>query len=138
MLQAFIVDDAAKFQRELGEFLKGVASYHDTAKTPEIFLHGLILGMLLPMREFYRFESNIEAGEGRADLICRPKKPGYSAKLLEFKAAAKDADLDALACAAMTQIEANDYAARLREEGFQDFAKLSIVISGKKCRVRKA
>jgi hypothetical protein len=138
LLQSFIADDAAKFQRELNDFLKGVASYHDTAKTPEIFLHGLILGLLLPLRSHYRLESNIESGEGRADLICRPKTPGFTAKLIEFKAVAKDADLDALADAAIAQIDDNDYAARLREEGIHDFAKLSVVISGKKCRVRKA
>ncbi len=138
LLQSFIADDAPKFQRELNDFLKGVASYHDTAKTPEIFLHGLILGLLLPLRSHYRLESNIESGEGRADLICRPKTPGFTAKLIEFKAVAKDADLDALADAAIAQIDDNDYAARLREEGIHDFAKLSVVISGKKCRVRKA
>ena len=114
------------------------ASYHDTAKTPEIFLHGLILGILLPLREFYRFDSNIEAGKGRADLICRPKKPGFTAKLIEFKASNNEAEMETLATAALTQIDKKKYAARHRAEGHADFTKLSVVICGKECRVRKA
>ena len=114
------------------------ASYHDTAKTPEIFLHRLILGILLPLREFYRFDSNIETGKGRADLICRPKKPGLTAKLIEFKASNNEAEMETLATAALTQIDKKKYAARLRAEGHADFTKLSVVICGKECRVRKA
>ena len=81
---------------------------------------------------------NIEAGKGRADLICRPKKPGFTAKLIEFKASNNEAEMETLANAALTQIDKKKYAARLRAEGHADFTKLSVVICGKECRVRKA
>ena len=86
-------------ERGLSRILRGLASYHDTAKSKEEgedeesrrenFYHGLVLGLLAFLSPAYAVESNREYGEGRPDIVVVKKgnNPAQAeeAVLLEFK-----------------------------------------------------
>ena len=86
-------------ERGLSRILRGLASYHDTAKSKEEgedeesrrenFYHGLVLGLLASLNPAYTVESNREYGEGRPDIVVVKKgnNPAQAeeAVLLEFK-----------------------------------------------------
>ena len=86
-------------ERGLSRILRGLASYHDTAKSKEEgedeeskrenFYHGLVLGLLACLSPAYTVESNREYGEGRPDIVVVRKGNNPSqaeeAVLLEFK-----------------------------------------------------
>ena len=104
-------------ERGLSRILRGLASYHDTARSKEEdeeskrenFYHGLVLGLLACLSPAYTVESNREYGEGRPDIVVVKKgsNPAQAeeAVLLEFKHGnAKDGKaLENLACEAHTQ-----------------------------------
>ncbi len=86
-------------ERGLARILRGLASYHDTARRKvvgedeeskrENFYHGLVLGLLACLSPAYAVESNREYGEGRPDIVVvrkgnNPVK-AEEAVLLEFK-----------------------------------------------------
>ena len=86
-------------ERGLSRILRGLASYHDTARSKEEgedeesrrenFYHGLVLGLLACLSPAYAVESNREYGEGRPDIVVLKKgtNPAQAeeAVLLEFK-----------------------------------------------------
>ena len=86
-------------KRGLSRILRGLASYHDTARSKEEeedeesrrenFYHGLVLGLLACLSPAYAVESNREYGEGRPDIVVVRKgnNPAQAkeAVLLEFK-----------------------------------------------------
>ena len=106
-------------ERGLSRILRGLASYHDTARSRdegedeesrrENFYHGLVLGLLASLSPAYAVESNREYGEGRPDIVVVKKgnNPAQAeeAVLLEFKhGTAKDGkSLEDLAREAHTQ-----------------------------------
>ena len=106
-------------ERGLARILRGLASYHDTARSKEEgedeesrrenFYHGLVLGLLASLSPAYTVESNREYGEGRPDIVVLKKgnNPAQAeeAVLLEFKhGTAKDGKaLEDLAREAHTQ-----------------------------------
>ncbi len=106
-------------ERGLSRILRGLASYHDTARSKEEgedeesrrenFYHGLVLGLLACLSPAYTVESNREYGEGRPDIVVLKKgnNPAQAeeAVLLEFKhGTAKDGKaLEDLAREAHTQ-----------------------------------
>ncbi len=106
-------------ERGLSRILRGLASYHDTARSKEEgedeesrrenFYHGLVLGLLACLSPAYAVESNREYGEGRPDIVVLKKgnNPAQAeeAVLLEFKhGTAKDGKaLEDLAREAHTQ-----------------------------------
>ena len=86
-------------ERGLARILRGLASYHDTARRKvvgedeeskrENFYHGLVLGLLACLSPAYAVESNREYGEGRPDIVVVRKGnnpvQAEEAVLLEFK-----------------------------------------------------
>ena len=70
-------------ERGLSRILRGLASYHDTARSKEEgedeesrrenFYHGLVLGLLASLSPAYAVESNREYGEGRPDIVVVKK-----------------------------------------------------------------
>lgn len=55
------------------------------ARTPENFYHGLILGLIVTLRDRYRIVSNRESGRGRYDIAMYPLEKNQDAFLMEFK-----------------------------------------------------
>ena len=61
------------FQADLEKVLLQIVSYHDLAKEPEAFFHGLLLGFIASLQETHEIKSNRESGLGRYDILIIPK-----------------------------------------------------------------
>ena len=125
MIECLATGDAEGFRRGVEAFLVSSASYFDTAK--EDFFHGLLLGLLALGRDTFEIKSNHESGDGRPDIMMKPR-PGkpFPGVILELKspAVAPDASpeqiesaLAASAKAARGQIDDRRYAAEMEAEG---------------------
>ena len=135
---ALLDRDVGAFRRYVEEFLVESASYFDASA--EGFYHGLVLGMLSFMRDFYVITSNRESGYGRFDIMLkpRPEHRDFPAVIIEVKAAKGDAvDLDALAAEARRQIDEKGYAASLEAEGITDIMKFGIAFFAKRAAIVK-
>ena len=130
--------DRNNFAAQLQKILLGIISTYDAANK-ESFYHGFMLGLsTLLLRSDYLVESNRESGYGRFDMAIFPKDPQKSGVILEFKAAASEADLESKANEALAQIEARHYDEEFQKRGIQNVWKYGIAFCGKKIHVAMA
>ena len=136
--------DAERFRKSLEDFLSVSASYFDTAK--EDFFHGLLLGLLAALIESYEIRSNREEGDGRPDILMKPRPgvtlPGVVLELKSPKIPARasqkriDTLLTAAAKQARKQIDEKRYAAEMEAAGIA-VLKYGIGFSGKRLELAK-
>ena len=137
LVNSLLSGKAAEFEESLGEFLRLVASFHDTAAR-ESFYHGLVLGLLATLMPRFEVVSNRESGYGRFDIAIFPG-PGQSAgALLEFKVAEKEEEMPERAKEALAQIKANKYASEFEQRGVKEVWQYGIAFCGKKCQIEAA
>ena len=139
ILWALTSGDAEKFRKAIEAFLVSSASYFDTAK--EDFFHGLLLGLLALGRDTFEITSNREEGDGRPDILMKPRPgvtlPGVVLELKSPKIPARasqkriDALLAAAAKQARKQIDEKRYAAEMETEGIA-VLKYGVGFSGKR------
>ena len=144
LTRALSSGDAARFRKSLEDFLSVSASYFDTAK--EDFFHGLLLGLLAALIESYEIRSNREEGDGRPDILMKPRPgvtlPGVVLELKSPKIPARasqkriDALLAAAAKQARKQIDEKRYAAEMEAAGVT-VLKYGIGFSGKRVELAK-
>ncbi len=134
LLQALLGGDVSEFEEQLGNFLRLMASFYDTA-AKESFYHGLVLGLLAALMPRFEVVSNRESGYGRFDVAIFPGKNQTAGALLEFKVAEKEEDLQERAIEALAQIEENEYTAEFERRGVQDVWQYGIAFCGKTCHV---
>ena len=127
--------DVDKLQTTLENFLLQTISFHDAAN--ETFYHGLILGMCAITDNSYHIVSNREAGEGRFDIQMIPLNPQLPGILIELKAGkdCTEPQLEALAQAALRQINERKYDTDLQAMQHSSVIKMGIAFSGKKARI---
>ena len=138
MLQAMITGDTASFEENLQDLLLRTVSYHDTARQPECFYHGLMLGFTLFYERRYRAQSNRESGFGRFDLALFPKVPDLPGIILEFKAADEKEALDDAAKEALAQIDTKAYLTEFQAEHIASVWKYGIAFCGKQVAIQSA
>ena len=125
ILDALVDGDSELLRKSLEKFLLASASCFDMAH--EDFFHGLLLGLLASMGDEYEIHSNREDGDGRPDILMRPR-PGVSLPgiILELKSPAMpkrasqkriDAILAAAAKEGRKQIDRKRYAAEMEADG---------------------
>ena len=113
---------------DLNDILLDIAytsmSYFDVGKcpperTPENFYRGLVLGLIVSLRDQYRIVSNRESGQGRYDIAMYPLERNKDAFIMEFKVfdAKKERSLEQTAANALKQIEEKNYEADLIAAG---------------------
>ena len=107
----------AAFKERLQELLHRSTSFYQTGpKKAELFYSGFMLGLLSTLSSTYVLESERESGLGRPDAVLIPKQgKGNQALIIEYKVSQEVEGLAAVAQAGLAQIEAQGYAAKLKE-----------------------
>lgn len=93
---------------------------HPSGRTqPERFYHGLVLGLLVELRERYEVCSNRESGYGRYDVMLVPRVQKDDAIVMEFKVhdPEEEGSLQDTVKAALQQIREKNYDAELQGRG---------------------
>ncbi|XME03120.1 AAA family ATPase [Lachnospiraceae bacterium C1.1] len=136
------IDDMMDTLTEICESM--ISSFDGSGKSaPENFYHGLVIGLLVELRNSYEVKSNRESGLGRYDVMLRPKDKNNNAIIIEFKSkrrSEKDKSLEELADKALKQIEDKKYEQELLSAGYpkDKIKKLAFVFEGKELLIKKA
>lgn len=111
-------------------------------REPENFFHGLVLGLIVSLKDQYRILSNRESGRGRYDIALYPKQPDLDAFIMEFKVfnEKKEKTIEETAVNALHQIEEKKYEADLLAAGIprEKIYKLGFAFQGKEVYVEEA
>ena len=135
------IDDMMDTMSEICEDM--MSTFDGSGKAaPENFYHGLVIGLLVELRDRYEIKSNRESGLGRYDVMLRPKDKKDNAVIIEFKAkrrSEKGKSLDELCDMALKQIEDKKYESELLEAGFdkEKIIKLAFAFEGKGVLIKR-
>ena len=138
-----------KFKAELNKILlENVGIFDISGIYKEQFYHGLMLGLILKLRNEYEVSSNGFAGKGRYDLLLKPKnilkqKEGI---IIELKAVNIDSvklslekiheKLENECEIALKQIDEKEYISVLRNAGIDEVLKIGIAFFGKEFEIK--
>lgn len=122
-------------------------SYFDVGRrpserAPENFYHGLVLGLIVSLRNRYRIVSNRESGRGRYDIAMYPLQENADAFIMEFKVydAKKENSLSQTADNALYQIEEKGYERDLLAAGIprERIYRLGFAFEGKDVLIKES
>jgi len=131
-----------QFKSGLTYIMEQTVSVHDTARDPEAFYHGLMIGLTASLykNKNYELRSNRESGYGRYDYLIFSKDSKHPTILLEFKKVdstrlkdpSKAADrLKVEAQDALLQIDQRKYVSEALQRGKDNVLKVGLAFSGK-------
>ena len=132
ILESVIHADAEKLEDLLCTWLTNTISCFDEQ---ENYYHGFVTGLVSGFN-CYMVVSNRESGNGRFDLVVKQRSRWHHAAILEFKVVEKYNQMTKACEDALRQIEEKDYEASLRDEQYENIAKLGICFCQKRCRVK--
>ena len=132
ILESVIHADAEKLEDLLCTWLTNTISCFDEQ---ENYYHGFVTGLVSGFNG-YMMVSNRESGNGRFDLVVKQRSRWHHAAILEFKVVEKYNQMTKACEDALKQIEEKDYEASLRDEQYENIAKLGICFCQKRCRVK--
>ena len=132
ILESVILADAEKLEDLLCTWLTNTISCFDEQ---ENYYHGFVTGLVSGFNG-YMVVSNRESGNGRFDLVVKQRSRWHHAAILEFKVVEKYNQMTKACEEALRQIEEKDYEASLRDEQYENIAKLGICFCQKRCRVK--
>ena len=132
ILESVIHADAEKLEDLLCTWLTNTISCFDEQ---ENYYHGFVTGLVSGFNG-YMVVSNRESGNGRFDLVVKQRSRWHHAAILEFKVVEKYNQMTKACEDALRQIEEKDYEASLRDEQYENIAKLGICFCQKRFRVR--
>ena len=149
MTDALTTGNIEKFKFELNKILlENIGIFDVIGIYKEQFYHGLMLGLILMLKNEYEISSNNFAGKGRYDLLLKPKniferKEGI---IIELKAINIDnlkLDLEKIhekllnECeVALNQIEKKEYTSILKNAGIDNILKIGIAFFGKEFEIK--
>ena len=148
MTDALKNGDIEKFKLELNKILLENTGIFDVSGTyKEQFYHGLMLGIILILRNEYEITSNGFAGKGRYDLLLKPKNisNGKEGIIFELKILKNSENLNSdkihekleNECKiALKQIEEKEYVSVLKNAGVEKVLKIGIAFLGKEFEVK--
>lgn len=139
LLDALLAGNVPAFEEQLQAFAMYCTSFHDlSARDPERFYQGLMIGLLAALEPAYEVRSNRESGEGRPDVLIKPRQPGKPGVVLELKAARYKTTMKQALAEGHAQMFQYDYPAELRAAGVQHIHAMVIAFDGKKVKVEAA
>ena len=140
--------DISNFKKYLKEILLENTGIFDVSGTyKEQFYHGLMLGLILTLKNEYEITSNNFAGKGRYDLLLKPKNilEGKEGIIIELKIINGTENLNndkiheklEKECeVALNQIDEKGYSSVLKNAGIEKVLKIGIAFLGKKFEVK--
>ncbi len=132
ILEAILKADAEKLEDLLCTWMVNTISCFDEQ---ENYYHGFVTGLVSGFNG-YMVVSNRESGNGRFDLVVKQRSKWNYAAILEFKIVDKYNQMTKSCEDALKQIEEKDYEASLRDEQYENIAKLGVCFCQKRCRVK--
>ena len=148
MSDALRKGDISNFKKYLKEILLENAGIFDVSGTyKEQFYHGLMLGLILTLKNEYEITSNNFAGKGRYDLLLKPKNilKGKEGIIIELKIINEVKNLNdnkiheklEKECeVALKQIDEKEYSSVLKNAGVEKLLKIGIAFMGKEFEVK--
>ena len=148
MTDALTNGDISNFKKYLKEILLENAGIFDVSGTyKEQFYHGLMLGLILTLKNEYEITSNNFAGKGRYDLLLKPKNilEGKEGIVIELKIINGTENLNndkiheklEKECEiALNQIDEKGYSSVLKNAGIEKVLKIGIAFLGKEFEVK--
>ena len=148
MTDALTNGDISNFKKYLKEILLENAGIFDVSGTyKEQFYHGLMLGLVLILKNEYEITSNNFAGKGRYDLLLKPKNilEGKEGIIIELKIINGTENLSndkiheklEKECeVALNQIDEKGYSSVLKNAGIEKILKIGIAFLGKEFEVK--
>jgi hypothetical protein len=138
LLASLLSGKIDQFEDYFREVFEQAVSVHDTAKEPESFYHGLMLGLTTSLHSDpnYEIKSNRESGLGRYDYVIFAKDKVKPSILFEFKRVKDDSKnrnemLEKTAIDAVHQITKNNYITELKQHGAKEVIKIGLAFCGK-------
>ena len=140
--------DIETFKKELRKILlENVGIFDVSGVYKEQFYHGLMLGIILTLKNEYEITSNNFAGKGRYDLLLKPKnlekrKEGIILELKVVNAMENLSEdkifekLENECDIALQQIEKKEYVSVLKNAGVENVLKIGIAFFGKEVAVK--
>jgi hypothetical protein len=142
LLASLLSGKIDQFENYFRDVFEQAVSVHDTAKEPESFYHGLMLGLTTSLHSDpnYEIKSNRESGLGRYDYIIFAKDKNKPSILFEFKRVKDDSKnrnemLEKTAIDAVHQITKNGYIAELKQHGAKEVIKIGLAFCGKHFKI---
>ena len=148
MSDALRKGDISNFKKYLKEILLENTGIFDVSGTyKEQFYHGLMLGLVLILKNEYEITSNNFSGKGRYDLILKPKNilEGKEVIIIELKIINGTENLSndkiheklEKECeVALNQIDEKGYSSVLKNAGIEKVLKIGIAFLGKEFEVK--
>ena len=148
MSNALREGNISDFEKHLKEvLLENVGIFDVSGVYKEQFYHGLMLGIILTLKNEYEITSNNFAGKGRYDLLLKPKnlekrKEGIILELKVVNAMENLSEdkifekLENECDIALQQIEKKEYASVLKNFGVENVLKIGIAFFGKEVAVK--
>ena len=148
MSDALRKGDISNFKKYLKEILLENAGIFDVSGTyKEQFYHGLMLGLILTLKNEYEITSNNFAEKGRYDLLLKPKNilEGKEGIIIELKIINEVKNLNdnkiheklEKECeVALKQIDEKEYSSVLKNAGVEKLLKIGIAFMGKEFEVK--
>ena len=149
MTDALTTGNIEKFKFELNKILlENIGIFDVIGIYKEQFYHGLMLGLILMLKNEYEISSNNFSGKGRYDLLLKPKniferKEGI---IIELKAINIDnlklnsekihEKLLSECEVALNQIEEKEYTSILKNAGIDNILKIGIAFFGKEFEIK--
>ena len=133
LMRALEEGDCEAAEDFINRQLADTIRYYDYA---ENFYHGFMAGLLVNIGS-YRIKSNRESGNGRPDIVMTESKFRGRAMILELKISDTIKDMEKKCEEALMQIDEQQYAVSLEEDGYQPILKYAICFFKKGCIVRK-
>lgn len=135
---ALISNDAEKLEEELNKYLTETVSFYDASA--EGFYHGLMLGLIALLGNYYHIDSNREAGNSRYDIQLKPVDKKRTAYVLELKSIRNDISkekvrerLNEEAILAIEQIKEREYYIQLQKERYSNVVGYGMAFYKKEC-----